>query len=167
MKPLALFSLLLGLVEMSVGAHAEGGCPPGMIPYSGTNISSCGPIPGYSQQRQATRQPPSPQWEDRWGAIATDEPHGILGSATGMSSRDQAERTALADCRAKGGSPCKLETWYSNGCAVLVVGDKGYNTNSEASLDATIQSGMKTCGADGDTGCRVYYSACSPPVRVR
>ena len=124
-------------------------------------------MPSYQNQQQAQPQQPPARWESRWGAIATDGPGGHLGAAVDLSTRDQAEQTALADCQAKGGSQCKIETWYSNGCAAMVVGDKAHTSNNAATLDESIRIGMKTCANGGDTNCHVYYSACSKPVRIQ
>lgn len=163
-----LFGLLL---FMATVAHAEGGCPPGMIPASGTDINSCIPIPpGYynnQQQVQPQPQPPPPQWTSRWGAIATDGPGGHLGVATNLSSKDDAEQVAITDCQAKGGAPCAIEVAYDNECAAMVVGHTEHSSNAAASLDEAIHLGMLTCNNAGDTNCHVYYSACSLPVRVQ
>jgi hypothetical protein len=74
---------------------------------------------------------------------------------------------ALADCQAKKGSPnCKVELWYTNGCAAMVVGDKGHNAKAGATPDEAIQAAMKVCSSE-DAHCFVYYSACSLPVRIQ
>ena len=112
-------------------------------------------------------QAPPPQWESRWGAVATDVPRGTVGASANMLSRQAAERSAMADCSAKDGKNCKLETWYSNGCVVLVAGDGGYNVTAEATLNEATGLGMKFCTDAKRTNCRVYYSACSPSVRIQ
>ncbi|RUL66561.1 DUF4189 domain-containing protein [Dyella dinghuensis] len=158
---------LISLLCVSFAAHAEGGCPPGMIPYSGTDISSCGPIPpGYYQNSQQPQAPPM-QWASTWGAIATDEPHGILGAAVGMPSKREAEQAALSDCRSKNGSDCKLELAYDNECAALVVSKTGYVVTAHQTKDLAIQSGMKTCRDSGYEDCHAYYSACSLPQQIQ
>ena len=167
MKLRTLLALLLGLSILSITAHAEGGCPPGWMPYSSTNISSCGPIPGYNNQQQTTPQPPSPQWADRWGAIASDVPRGAVGTSINMSSKQAAQLAAMTDCQAKGGTNCKLETWFRNRCAAMVVDDGGYNVVNRPTMDEAIQASMKSCRDAGATNCHVYYSACSPPVRIQ
>lgn len=163
--------LLLGLLFLRAGvAHAEGGCPPGMIPASGTDINSCVPIPPgyYSNQQQAQPQPPPPpRWADQWGAIATDSANGILGTATNLPSRSSAENAALADCQSKHGSTCKIQLSYGNQCAAMLVGAKVYNTNAGDTADEAIKKGIKMCTDAGDTLCRVYYSACSLPQRIQ
>jgi hypothetical protein len=164
--------LLFGLLFLLGGmAHAEGGCPPGLIPASGTNINACVPIPPgyYNNQQQASPQAPTPapQWANRWGAIATDSMTGSLGAATDMPSEDEAKQAALSDCSEKGGARCKPQTSYRNGCAVMVIGNKEFNVGSAATMNEAVQSGMKVCTDAGNTNCHVYYSACSLPVRIQ
>jgi hypothetical protein len=166
--------LLLGLLLLTGSVvHAEGECPPGMFPTNPPGTQGpvgCAPIPGYDQQAPASAQQPAippPQWKSEWGAIATDGPGGHLGTAVNGVSREVAEQTALADCRTKGGSNCKLENTYSNACAAMIVGDAGHNSNSAATLDEAIALGIKTCSKAGDKNCHAFYSACSLPVRIQ
>lgn len=164
---------LLGfLLLVSNAIQAEDGCPAGLIPASGANINSCVPIPpgyyGNQQQAQPQTLTPLPRWVSQWGAIATDKVNGILGAATGLSTKTEAQQAAMVDCRAKGGAPCKLEITYDNECATLAVGSKGYSINTGSTADAANQLAIKTCSADGDDpDCHVYYSACSLPQRIQ
>lgn len=163
--------LLFGLALIIAGAvHAEGGCPPGMIPASGTNLNSCAPIPAgyYNNQQQTPQQsPPPPRWISKWGAIATDFAHDSAGASVDQPDRSSAELAAIANCQENGGSACKIETWYSDGCATMVVGDKTHVSLNAATISEATQAGMKMCARDGDTNCHVYYSACSLPVRIQ
>lgn len=173
MKPLFLLILLLGLLLFNNVAHAEGGCPAGMIPYSGNDLNSCGPVPAdyYGNQQQGQQQTqaraPEARWATRWGAIATDYIKGTLGSITGLASKVDAEQAALADCRNKGGSPCKVEIAYDNECAAMILGSNGYNVGADATADKAIGLGMKICTDAKDTNCHVYFSACSLPVKIQ
>jgi hypothetical protein len=152
------------LVLICSVAHAEGECPPGMFPTNPSGAQGpvgCAPIPGYNAQQQAQQQQqasPPPQWATRWGAIATDSPKGVLGAVVNVS---------MADCKAKGGTKCKVDIAYDNECAAVVVGDGGYNVGSDATTDKASQLGMNVCTKAGRTNCHVYYSACSLPVRIR
>jgi Domain of unknown function (DUF4189) len=175
MKLTTLRWLLLGLLLLTAGAiHAEGNCPPGYYPIGASpgqaGPQGCAPIPGYNnnqQQGQPQMSPPPPQqWEDHWGAIATYGPTGVLGTSTNLPDQGQAEQSALADCQSKGGPTCKIQLSYRNQCAVVVVGDKGYNATPGATMDLARQAGLKVC-SDADTNCHVYYSACSLPVRTQ
>lgn len=163
--------LLLGLLLLTGGkVNAQTACPPGMTPY-GTGV--CGYDNSQQQeppapQQEPLRQSPPQQWEDRWGAIATYEPGGVLGAATDMQSESEAKQSAMADCQAKGGgSNCELQISYRNGCAVLLVGDKFFNAASAESVEKATQSGMKVCTANGNTNCHIYYTACSLPIRIQ
>ncbi|WP_353621772.1 DUF4189 domain-containing protein [Variovorax sp. J2P1-31] len=62
---------------------------------------------------------------------------------------------------------CRIDVAYDNQCAVLFVGANGYNTPSAATTKKATELGMKTCHNTGSPDCRVLYSACSWPVRIR
>ncbi|MGN6328063.1 MAG: DUF4189 domain-containing protein [Rhodanobacter sp.] len=166
MKVLCLLVLLLTTSAL----HAQAACPPGTIPYgTGNDPSACGPDnsqPDQLQQPRAPRRPPQ-VWANHWGAIATNEPTGSLGIANNMSSQNEAERTALADCQSKHGSTCKIETSYRNGCGALIGSTTGYVVTSKATLDETVQAGMLACTKAEYSNCHVYYSACSLPERIQ
>ena len=149
------------------GGLAQAQCPPGMYPFqfAPNQPASCAPIPGSGNQQAP--QPSPPQWERRWGAIAADVPKGFVGTVTDLPSKSQAQRAALADCAAKGGSACKLQSTYDNECISMVVGSKVFNIAAGDTQNTANQSAMQTCSATGDPSCRVYYSACSLPVRIR
>jgi Domain of unknown function (DUF4189) len=167
MKPLLLLIIFVGLIWFDCAAHAEGGCPSGMIPYRGADISSCGPIPpGHYQYSQRPQAPPV-QWTSKWGAIATDSSVGSLGTSINSDSKEKAESNALADCRVNGGSKCEIELWYSNSCGAMVVGDDGHDTAQGATENQAVQKAMKVCSSDGDRGCHVYYSGCSLPKQIQ
>lgn len=157
----AIFSLF------STAAYGEGGCPPGMIPAQGTNINSCVPIPNASRPNQDMWQDQGPRWISQWGAIATDFAHSSAGASVNQPSKALAELSAINECKANGGDRCKIEIWYSNGCAALIVGDRTHVSVSEATSDEATQEGMALCTKGNDANCRVYYLACSLPKRVR
>lgn len=171
---LALIGMLMLCTSLPGRAqvHPCGGPGPGEVVVGQTETGNgLAPVPLCQSSNgvggTTDAQAPALHWESRWGAIATDEPHGVLGSVTNMSSRRDAEKAAMEDCKAKGGENCKLETWYSNGCAALILGDNFYNVTAGTSIAQAIEEGMKTCSAKGQTGCHVYFKACSPPAPVR
>ncbi|MGJ7491923.1 DUF4189 domain-containing protein [Variovorax sp. ZT4R33] len=157
--------LVTGLCFLWAGiVHAQAACPPGQIPYgSGNGLNVCGP----SNRQQSAPQPPAPQWESRWGAIATDAPKGVIGATVDKPSKREASQAAVSDCQQQGGVNCRIDVAYDNQCAVLVVGVNGYNTPNAATVEKATELGMKTCREAGSTDCRVLYSACSLPVRIR
>jgi hypothetical protein len=161
---------LVGLLLLCTGlVHAEDGCPPGMIPASGTDINSCVPIPAdyYSNQGSVQSSQPPQQWEDEWGAIATDFAHSSAGASVNQMNRDAAEQSAIANCQSNGGSLCKVELWYLNQCVAMAVSDTGHNAKAGATSEAADQAAMKVCLEAGDANCRIYYSACSLPQRIQ
>lgn len=162
------FILLLGLLNLlgfhSV-AYAQTACPPGMIPYgTAQDQSVCGPAPS---SQPAQPKAPAIVWESRWGAIATDGDKGVLGTSINEKSQKKAESKAMADCQAKGGSPCKLQISYSNGCGAMVVGSNGFSTAYAGTKEEAIEKSMAVCKSDGDSACHVYYTECSPAKRVQ
>ena len=166
MKVLCLFVLML----TATAVHAQAACPPGTIPYgTGNDPSACGPDNSQPQQPQQPQapQPPPQVWADHWGAIATYEPNGSLGTATNMPSQRSAEQTALADCESKHGSTCKIQLSYRNQCAAMVVSAKGYNVTPAATMDLAVTKGMAICTNSGAPNCHVYYTACSLPQRIQ
>jgi len=139
-------------------AHAEGGCPPGMIPHSGTDISSCGPIPpGYNQ--------PKGHWMTQWGAFAQDD-NGIAGLSSGRPTEDDAKQAAIDNCVARGGKQCVAEDTYRNGCIAIVSGTtpsgegRGIVHTDRTYKDA-IRNGIKACKSSGKTNCELFRSECS------
>ena len=167
MKSLLPLTLLIGLFYMPAAWPAPQ-CSYGVDTGGGQCIPpDAAGMPSYQNQQQAQPQQPPARWENRWGAIATDFPHHTFGAAINKASKSEAEQAALVACQTNGGQQCKIETWYSNGCAAMVVGDQTHTSNNAATLDKAIQIGMKTCTNGGDTSCKAYYTGCSQPVRVQ
>jgi hypothetical protein len=152
---LLIFFMLRGAV-----VHAEGGCPPGEIPEGGQGVSSCRPIPGYTQQPQG-------HWINQWGAIATDTPNHGIGASINQSSEEQAKEAAIANCISNGGVHCNVDITYDNSCVAFVAGDTGHNASSADTVDKAVQLGMNTCMKAGDTNCRAVYKTCSMPKLIQ
>ncbi len=164
-----LCAFMFGLLEAATAAHAEGGCPPGQYPANGQGWQACYPIPGYNDggAQSAPSQPRGPIWSDRWGAISSAlTPKGIVTGVTNMPTQAQAQQGALADCRAKGGTDCKIESTYSDQCAALVAGHPGYSVMGGPTQTGAIDNAMNDCTKAGFTNCHAVYAACSPPARL-
>lgn len=160
-KRLLTVSLCL-FVLVSIRAHAEGGCPPGQYPQQGQGWQACVPIPGNNQPANADS---GQVFYNSWQAVATDTPKGILGTAVGVPERSSAEAQAITDCQAKGGTDCKLEVSYGNGCIAMVVGDKTLQIQGAPTKKKAEQVTTDKCNAAGNSSCKVYYSECSPPSK--
>ncbi|WYX24884.1 DUF4189 domain-containing protein [Achromobacter xylosoxidans] len=155
------FFLPVFLLGLATSAFGEGGCPDGQFPRQNGPVMMCVPggVPGGSDS-----SPPA-VWADRWGAIATDGKAGSLGFSTDMESKRKAEKAAMADCQAKGGTNCELDIAYYNQCAVVVTGENTYLAQSAATEDLATSIAMGKC-QKGNTNCRVLYTGCSTAVRI-
>ncbi|WP_084621574.1 DUF4189 domain-containing protein [Luteibacter yeojuensis] len=161
MRTFALFLLAAAGTVLSMAAPAEQGCPPGQIPHGGTNMSTCGPIPG--QQQPAN---PDPAWVPQWQAIAGDAQAAVLGTSRGKKDSAEAQQAALIDCTSKGGSRCKIYFTQGNGCLSMVTGARQIWTDGGATQSQADGGALAKCKG-GDSSCQVYYSSCNLPVRVQ
>lgn len=152
--------LMLGLVSLGDVATAQTACPMGVSPGD----PRCGPSPSATGQNPLAHVP-QVNWDTRWGAIAADGISGSLGTSVNMKSRRKAQKEALSKCREQGGSKCAIDITYYNQCAVMVLGDKKYNTASAATINEATELGMRGC-QESNSDCRVYYADCSWPVRL-
>lgn len=156
-------SVLFLTLGWSSAAFAEGSCPPGYYPIGGGGASGCAPMPAGTSDLAAS----GPRWADRWGAISIDEMTASVGAVTGYPSKKQAEKAAIAKCRASGGGKgCGVSLSYYNQCAVIGTGARFSNTYGAATVEAASKLAMDDCNAN-TTNCRIYYSGCSLPERVR
>lgn len=167
-----LSAWLTCLCLLSMQAHAEGSCPPGMYPNnpgSTSGVNGCNPIPGYENQRPQQQAPQRPVevWHDRYGAIAIDGPNRATGSSVNMRSERAARDAAIADCRANGGATCVVELPFRNGCAAVATGDTGHNASAHQTIAEASSAALRVCAGSGDSNCRVYYKVCSPAIRVQ
>jgi len=165
-----ILSLKLIFISLSLsGPVAAQNCPAG-IPSAGNPLC----IPQDRENSPYYQKPiePAPikmQWADRWGAVAidTDVSMGGIGIAKDMRNKRGAERAALAQCHSTGGGQgCKIELSYFNQCAVIVWGDRKFNTASAETAEEAAERGMRVCSS-GDQNCQIYYSGCSLAERVR
>lgn len=173
-KILALLLLMFAsdVVAQSQSPHMCGAGPgpnevmAGMAP-GGNGVAPTPLCYWKAQEGQSEQQAPRPTgyWEKTWGAIAGNRNAGILGSSLGASSKSEASRRAINDCKSKGGGTgCQIEIAYYNQCAVLVVDDTASLTARAASIEEASQLGLSKCKAEGGRGCSVYYSACTEPI---
>lgn len=155
-------------------ASAENGCPTGYTPNAaptGTpGANQCVPIPGYGGPGGAPTEP-QPVWENRWGAIAYDPVTGKVGTSSDMSSKRKAVKAALDHCQSKGGMSCEIQIDYGNQCATIVYGGAGeiveVAASSAASTGEAEDRSLRNCKKAAGVECKVFYSGCSYPVRIR
>jgi hypothetical protein len=159
--------LLLFLMLLTPAAHAEGGCPPGMIPHRGADTTSCGPIPSGPSGAASYS---GPTWKLTWGAIAVDAVTGDVGTTAGEFSKRDAKRVALRRCAHRGSTKCKVAFTYKNQCAAVAwpekIGAKTIFQGAET-IEVATKLAMSRCDSySNDAGCGIVYSGCSEPVLV-
>lgn len=163
------FSLISGSAAAQQAPHVCGAGPGPNETMAGVQPAGPGVAPtplcywkSGAEGQQVPAQPTG-YWEKTWGAIAPSPVGGVLGTAVGASSKEEAERIALADCKAKGGGACEVKLAYHNQCGVMVLGDKKFFTAHGSSEKEAAKEGIEYCKAS-DSNCSVYYSACTEPV---
>lgn len=174
MRILASCGLLLLGMAASGWAQAEQGCPAGFAPLGQPPAPICQPMPGYSGSNNGGYSTPSqprmpqPRWQERWGAIAIDVNAAKMGTAVNRKSSRDAERTALKECKSKGGTEkdCRRTLLvYGNGCGAVAMGKEGVVARGGSSIEDASARALKQCGID-TTDCEVLYTKCSYPVLV-
>ncbi|MCC4589473.1 DUF4189 domain-containing protein [Xanthomonas sp. NCPPB 1067] len=165
------------LMVVGVPAMAEQGCPPGQIPaMANGSITSCGPIPsGYYEQQGPASPRPLGKWNKTWGAVALDESGaGVVGVASGESSKRQAQKVALSSCFKVGGKDCRDWVTYFNQCAAVAEpykdgksSDGKLQFSTGAALEKVTAKAEKDCASVNNSSCRVIYSNCSDPIFER
>jgi hypothetical protein len=136
-------------------------CPPGSVPIGGGNAGwvGCSPVPGSTVTPN-----PGPAWSTRWGAIAIA--NGVLGAAENASSKRKAEKEAVKHCKQQGGRQCAVVLSYYNQCGALAWGDTYARAYRHVDIPQAEAEAMKSCNSVTNN-CKVFYSACSYPERIR
>lgn len=153
--------MLMALLLMgSFAVHAQvqvPGCPPGVVPGQ----PGCGGSDGDSSSASTYT---GPIWQDRFGAIAESESTPAAGVAQNSNSKRAAREEALQDC---GKSDCKITHEVRNSCIAIAWGGGVGGYATKADLHAAEAVAIDSCKGAGGGGCKIQYSACSLPVRIR
>lgn len=111
---------------------------------------------------------PNQEWINYHGALAWNET-----SARGVSQNARSERAArkeaLDKCNAvsNGANDCKIAAFTTNGCLASAIDDNSTTVGAAPTKEAAEARAMRHCQANGSTSCRVTYSHCNHPVRIR
>jgi hypothetical protein len=165
MKKLSLYLPLLTVLLVHADARAEGRCPDGYFPIGGGSTGWEGCAPMGPDAGTGTSEEPEPQWETRWGAVATTD--GAMGVAAGQESQENAEQQAIAECQAH--SPdkaCEVRIAYYNQCVAVAWGDAGSRMARSPDLKDAEETALRNCEKT-TTNCDLYYSACSYAERAQ
>lgn len=174
MKKIFCSLVLLSLAGFADQTHAGVVCPPGtysrIASHEVPDYSFCSPVEDDSDDSDGydnDMTPPAaePQWEERWGAIATGE--GAFGAGLSFSTEQGAIDRALSECVAHTkGKPCRVRQTFHNQCAALAGGDAGSIAWSSSEVGIAKQKAVAAC-SQHTKNCEVLYSGCSYPERVQ
>jgi hypothetical protein len=94
------------------------------------------------------------------GAIAVDDQKGDeepgYGIAVGKDGKDEAMRSALAECRKAGNKNCKSMVWFE-GCGAYASSTNFYGVGFGKTLKAAEKMALDKCGK---SACEVKVSEC-------
>jgi hypothetical protein len=173
MKNFLVMTLLLASVSLPHHALAQqANCGAGVDTGGGQCMPMDAPgMPGYQGDRNQNQQPAQPQqpraiWEKRWGAIVIDNDTGQAGTVTNYASRLEAIDAATHDCQVHGSAHCKLELAYYNQCAAIAWGSTAHFTGGGPTKQNAESFALQSCN-QGTTSCKIAYSDCSLPVRIK
>lgn len=106
---------------------------------------------------------PSQKWINYHGALAWND-RGATGISENARSERAARREALRKCGAR---DCRIAAWARNGCLAAAFDGIGSGVGAEGTKEAAEEEAMRNCQANGSTTCRINYSHCNHPVRIR
>jgi Domain of unknown function (DUF4189) len=162
MRPYVLLIATLMLLGSSGMLFAQ--CAPG-IPGGGN--PSCVPPDVFYNSLPPGSPPPDlgPQWSTRWGAVAAGG--NTLGVSANSTSKRKAVKAALSDCKKNGGGRCTVLISYYDQCVAAAWGDGAASSIARGPVfDEAIATALDSCSKRGPN-CKIYYSGCSYPVRIR
>lgn len=153
---LLVAALLFSLAHI---AHAQ--CATGID----TGGGNCTPpdAPGLSTDN-AVRKRYDQVWIDSWGAIAVDASSLKAGTTEGDRSESEARKVAMANCKQDGNAHCKVVLVFLNQCAALAAGELISYSRGPNKREAEVEA-LRNCGSAKP--CKVFYSACSYPVKIQ
>lgn len=138
---------------------------PGCIPPSAPNSPYGVGDAGYGSP--AEMPAPAAEWAETWGAFAKDDATGQAGTVENRDSRREAEKLAIATCEQQGGRRCEVLLAFHNQCAAFAQerGTGALNWDTGASTRIAEDRALSACKRG--SGCKIIYSKCSVPKRVR
>lgn len=151
------------LIITFVAGNAYAQCRIGSGPDMGDGIPYCSDLAPQTQQSY------SPKWQTKWGAIAIDPKAktGGIGFAENMNSKKIAEKFAIQQCLATGGSKtCRVEVSYDNQCGVIAWGDNYYTTANAQNVEDASSLALELCDQKTEN-CKIFYSNCNYAVQIR
>jgi len=98
-----------------------------------------------------------------FAAVAISPSSMTAGGAHGRNSLDDAEQTALQNCRRGGATDCRVLTWGENSCVALAssYSDKKYGFSVGANRTTTAADAFGRCRSSSGKNCIVAVSPCA------
>ncbi|MGA7856829.1 MAG: DUF4189 domain-containing protein [Terracidiphilus sp.] len=98
-----------------------------------------------------------------WAALALSPTTMTAGASHGQNSQDEAEQTAVRNCRRNGATDCKVLTWNENYCVGLAesYSDKSYGFSTTGDRDTAAANALARCRSAGGKQCIVVVAPCA------
>ena len=159
----AIFKRFIGLMMlmgMAAGVYAQSAAEIGAM-HNNCNH------PNYQGDRSrcggGNRAPAAEVWEDRYGSLALDPDTGNLYPVENETSKRRAIGVARKNC---GRKDCILTFNVRNACIAASWGGGVYYSRGGLNKQSAEASATAAC-QENSSVCRLKYSGCSLPVRVK
>jgi hypothetical protein len=98
-----------------------------------------------------------------FAAVAISPSTLTVGGAHGRNSEDDADGTALQNCRRAGATDCKVAIWGNNSCVSLAesISEKAYGYSISGNRDGAASDAMVRCRGMGGKNCIVVAAPCA------
>lgn len=98
-----------------------------------------------------------------YAAIAISPSTMIVGGSHGQNSLDDAEQTALQNCRRRHAQDCKAVTWAENACVSLAedVANKAYGFYAGPTRDQSAAGALAQCRSGHGQNCVTVTAPCA------
>lgn len=98
-----------------------------------------------------------------WAALAISPSSMTAGASHGRNSQNDAEQTALQNCRRAGATDCKVLTWNENSCVGLAesYSDKAYGFSTTGDRSTAAANALAKCRSEGGKSCVLVVAPCA------
>ncbi|PPT73861.1 hypothetical protein XaplCFBP3122_18950 [Xanthomonas arboricola pv. populi] len=157
-RALIIFLFISIFIPQSVWGQTR--CP------IGTQMGSmqCIPDTPEVQNQQAAPAEPTGEWIKTWGAIASSESSGEVGTAANKFSEDEAKSSATRQCALGGSVDCIINLVYQNQCAAFASSSVGTFFQASPTEERAMKLALRFCEKNHGLDCKIAYSECTKPV---
>lgn len=152
-----VLALVAAIMPASASCYSD--CMIGCTGWGQSSTYSCTTRSGYCSGKCLMEGGGVPSL---YGAIAYSDRTGAFGYSYKHGSRRQAEAEARGQCANKGGTNCKIATWYVNSCGALAKSGHGpWGVGQKNSEQAAQRQAQAFCKQHGGRDCSVVFTGCS------